>query len=214
MSSLVPPPPAFGQKLAASWPDPRFLAFLGQRRSTPIALIGAPGPDPSETAALLRLAARVPDHGKLFPWRFIVFAGEARDRFGAILAARRAVLNPEAGPEIIAAEHMRFLRAPLVIGVVSRRVAGTKIPEWEQELSAGAVCQTLLLAAQAMGYAGTWLTDWYAYDPDIARALGLATGDGINERIAGFIHLGTATDSPPERERPDMAKLVHHWPAA
>ncbi len=157
---------------------------------------------------MLRLAARVPDHGKLFPWRFLVFAGAARARFGEVLAARWLALVPDAPPEILAAERARFLRAPLVVGVVSRSVSGTKIPEWEQQLSAGAVCFNLLLAAQAMGYAGVWLTEWYAYDDGIAQALGLAAG----ERIAGFIHIGTARDAPPERERPDMGKLVHVWP--
>lgn len=213
MSTLFPPEPAFGQKLSPSWPDPRFLAFLAQRRSTPIALLGAPGPDAGETEALLRLAARVPDHGKLSPWRFIVFAGPARERVGELLETRFAALNVDAGPDLRAAERQRFLRAPLVIGVVSRRLAGTKIPQWEQELSAGAVCHTLLLAAQAMGYAGVWLTEWCAYDAAFAAALGLVSDERVDERIAGFIYLGTARDAPAERERPDMARLVQHWPA-
>src|ERR1700712_1602165 len=147
------------------------LRLLATRRSVaPVALSG-PGPDAQELDALLRIGARVPDHGKLTPWRFIVFQGAARERAGDI-----------------AAERKRMTMAPLIIGVVSRAGPHAKIPEWEQTLSAGAVCMNILVAAQAMGYAGAWLTNWFSYDRSVLSQFGVDDA----ERMAGFIHLGHA----------------------
>jgi nitroreductase len=198
MSRLMPPAaPDADAALTASTPSAQTLTLLALRRSTTARLMTGPGPDADQRDALLRLAARVPDHGKLFPWRFITFEGEARARFGDILEARLRDLEPAAPPERFELERNRFTRAPLVIAVISDVTENHKIPEWEQILSAGAVCQTLLIAANAMGFAAQWLTEWYAYDRIARAALGLASG----ERVAGFIYIGTASENPTERPR-------------
>ena len=182
------------------------IHLLETRRSVaPVALAG-PGPTPAELERLLRLAARVPDHGKLVPWRFIVFQGEARERAGDILAAAFAAREPGVEPSRIAAERRRMTMAPLIIGVVSRAAPHMKIPEWEQELSAGAVCMNLLIGARAMGYAGSWLTNWFSYRGVLAR-FGLAE----TERMAGFIHIGHAETSPEDRPRPPLDTIVTYF---
>jgi nitroreductase len=157
---------------------------------------------------MLRIASRVPDHKKLAPWRFIVLEGEARAKLGDVVAA--ACLAQEKVPpsEVrLATERGRLLRAPLVIAVVSRAVAHPGAPEWEQVLSAGAACFNLCLAANAMGYGTSWITEWIAYNPDVKKALGLAE----HERIAGFVYVGTARVRPEERERPDLSTIVTRW---
>jgi nitroreductase len=165
---------------------PDALDLLKTRRSIkPIELAGPP-PTAAEIDTLLTVASRVPDHGKLTPWRFIVFEGEARLAAGdAIVAAFRAKY-PQATAEQAEAERKRLARAPLVIAVVSRAAPHVKIPEWEQILSAGAAAMSLVIAAHAMGYGANWITEWYAYDRAVLSALGLAE----NERIAGFVHIG------------------------
>jgi len=198
MPRLTPPPaPDADAALPASAPSAETLALLARRRSTLARLMTGPGPDAEQRDALVRLAARVPDHGKLFPWRFILFEGEARARFGDILEARLRDLEPAAPPERFELERNRFTRAPLVIAVISDVTENHKIPEWEQILSAGAACQTLLIAASAMGFAAQWLTEWYAYDRIARAALGLSSG----ERVAGFLYIGTASEDPSERPR-------------
>lgn len=203
-----PEPPEFGEPLATARPSQEVLDFLARRRTTPVALLTEPGPSPAEVDALLRLAARVPDHGKLAPWRFLVFEGEARARAGVVLeaAARRSQTHlPEEG---LALEAERFLRAPVVIAVISRRVETKKaIPEWEMRMSAGAVCMQLLHAASAMGFAPQWLTDWCAYDEEVLAAFGL----GPDEKIAGYVYIGTAREDSAERVRPEMAGLIERW---
>jgi nitroreductase len=204
---LVPPPaPAFGAPLAGAQPSQAALDFLALRRSLPIALMTEPGPSPAQVDELLRLAARVPDHGKLSPWRFIVFEGEARARAGVMLEAeaRKSQKMPEEG---YALEAQRFMRAPVVIGVISSPKESPKIPEWEQRLSAAAVCLELLHAASAMGFAGAWLTEWCAYDAGVAAQLDL----GPNEKVAGFVYLGTAREPAPERVRPNVSELIKRW---
>lgn len=198
MTRLMPPAaPDADAALPASTPSAQTLTLLALRRSTTARLMTSPGPDAQQRDALLRLAARVPDHGKLFPWRFITFEDEARARFGDILEARLRDLEPEAPPERFELERNRFTRAPLVIAVISDVTENHKIPEWEQILSTGAVCQTLLIAASAMGFAAQWLTEWYGYDAVAREALGLSG----NERVAGFIYIGTASEDPTERPR-------------
>ncbi|MFN7055230.1 nitroreductase [Hyphomonas sp.] len=204
MNKLFPPAPPAGTPLLASRPDYGVRQFLALRKSANKQFLGAPGPSPDALDELLSIAARVPDHRKLTPWRFIVFEGAARaqagEAFAAILKAR--------GREAEAADAAGLLtRAPVVVAVVSSPRETGRTPAWEQELSAGAVCYNLLLAANACGWGGVWLTEWIAYDPDVADALGLAT----DERIAGFIYLGTAMASPQERIRADMAPLVRRW---
>jgi nitroreductase len=203
----LPTSPAESQPALAAQPSLETLALLARRRSTPIALLGAPGPSQAEIDALIRLAARVPDHGKLGPWRFLVIAGAARERAGALLAD--LVAAREAGADDIrqAGERARFTRAPVVVTVISTAAPHPKIPEWEQVMSAGAVAFQLLLAAHAMGYAGAWLTEWPAYDADARAALGLAP----HERIAGFVYLGAAKSEITERVRPDLAPRISHF---
>lgn len=183
---------------------PEMIAFLSRRRSTKIATMGAPGPDAAEIRTILTLAARVPDHGKLAPWRFIVIDGDARKQAGTAARAIYNEQNPDATPDRLEIEENRFCRAPLVIGVVSRPCPHEKIPEWEQILSSGAACLNLCLSANALGYASVWLSEWCAYDRAFAEKCGLEQ----HERFAGFIHIGTPAQPPTERERPDIDDLI------
>ncbi len=180
------------------------LSRLLQRRSVPPRWLGEPGPSGPEVETLLTVAARVPDHGKLVPWRFILIQGEARGRLGDILTAVFQADNPGAGPEQVAAERERFTQAPLVVAVVSRVVPHVKIPDWEQVLSAGAVCMNLLTGATALGYGASWLSGWAAFDRRVLDALGLKP----EERIAGFVHIGTAKETPTDRDRPSLDNIV------
>jgi nitroreductase len=183
---------------------PDALQLLKTRRSVkPMELI-APAPSEAEVDTLLGIASRVPDHGKLTPWRFIVFAGDARLAAGKIIADAFRATRADATPDQIEFEEKRLARAPLVIAVVSRAGSHVKIPEWEQELSAGASAMSLVLAAHAMGYAASWITEWYAYDRGVLDKLGLAA----NERIAGFVHIGTPAKPPEDRERPALSAIV------
>jgi nitroreductase len=163
-----------------------------------------PGPAAGELDCILQAAARVPDHGKLAPWRFIVFEGDARLQMGDILVQCVREDDPSVGEERLNMERKRFCRAPVVIGVVSRVREAIPIPEWEQTLSAGACCQTLVLAAHAMGYVANWITEWCAYHPRVRERIGLRCG----ERVAGFIYVGRPSIPLEERARPDIASLV------
>jgi nitroreductase len=188
---------------ALNRPAPDALDLLLSRRSGSAKAMLGPGPGAAELATILKAAARVPDHGKLFPWRFIVFEGDARARAGKLLV--EALCETEKlSDDRSAQEAARFLRAPVVVAVVSRTREGIPIPVWEQELSAGAVCQTMLMAAHALGYVANWLTEWYAYHPGVKERLGLKPG----ERIAGFIYIGKSAVDLEERVRPDMEKIV------
>ncbi len=180
------------------------LSRLQSRRSVPPRWLGEPGPSAQEIETLLTIAARVPDHGKLVPWRFVVIEGEARHRLGEVLAKAFQADNPGADAEKVTAERGRFAQTPLVIAVVSRVIPHVKIPDWEQVMSAGAACMNLLNAATALGYGASWLTGWAAFDRRVLDALGLAPG----ERIAGFIHIGTAQETPTDRDRPKLADIV------
>jgi nitroreductase len=188
---------------------PDALQLLKTRRSVKPMELGGPGPAPAELDTLLTVAARVPDHGKLAPWRFIVFEGDARMAAGEKIAAVFRQQRADATPEQIDFERKRLSRAPLVIAVVSRAGPHAKIPEWEQQLSAGAVAMNMVIAAHAMGYAASWITEWYAYDRGVLDALGLAA----NERIAGFVHIGRPAKPPEDRERPKLADIVTRFGA-
>lgn len=206
MSDLTPPAfPEPGEALAPANPSLDTLTLLARRRSTVAKNMAEPGPDAVQLETLLRIGARTPDHGKLFPWRFIVFEGEARARFGGLLESRLRELEPDGPEERYELERNRFLRAPVVIAVISDVAENHKIPEWEQVLSAGAVCQNLLIGASALGFAAQWLTEWYAYDQVVKTALGLAP----NERVAGFIYVGSAICDA--EERPRKAPRVSRW---
>lgn len=191
-------------------PPNSVLAALASRRSVPAAGLTEPGPSDEERAAMLTIAARVPDHGMLTPWRFILIEGEARAALGARLAQAYREANghmPEEKREKFAAIMGRLFPAPLAVVVVSRPMEGGSIPVIEQELSAGAVCLNLLNAAHALGYAGIWVTSWAATHPHAVRLLGVEAG----ERVAGILHIGTAKEPPSERPRPDVAALTTLW---
>ena len=183
-------------------PAPDAIDLLLTRRSGSAKAMKAPGPSKRQLEQILQAGARAPDHGKLFPWRFIVFEGKGRDRAGDILAGVMQAEGERA--KQIEEERGRFLRAPLVIGVISSARELHKIPVWEQELSAGAVCQNILIAATALGFVGNWLTEWYAFHPAVKQQLGLKPG----ERVAGFIYIGTAKDELEERPRPEIDTIV------
>ena len=202
----VNPPPEFGEPLLIA-PSPETLAFLSRRRSASAGGLEAPGPDAQQLETLLRLAARVPDHGKLFPWRFIVLEGSAKATF---VEGLYDIARARPDRETAATKLGKVAPAPLAVVVVSRVTPGHKIPEWEQELSAGAVCMNLLIAATAMGFGANWITDWYSYDPAAAALLGL----GTSERVAGVIMVGSAPAAPLERARPDLTALVQRWAPA
>ena len=199
--SELPPAPAFGE-VAPQAPTPAVLAFLAGRRSASALTLGAPGPTPGDLEVLIRLAARVPDHGKLSPWRFIILEGADKTAFADALDA----LARARGDERAAGKLGKLRTPPACIAVISSPKAGD-IPEWEQVLSAGAVCTTLLYAATAMGFGANWITDWYAYDPEACARLGLSGA----EKVAGFILIGDQADPPRERERPDPGALSRRW---
>ena len=184
---------------------PTALDLLLSRRSGSAKAMTGPGPSKKQLADILLAGARVPDHGKLFPWRFILFEGEGRERFADILV--NALTQEGAAPGLIDEWRARITGAPVVIGVVSSARELIKIPVWEQELSAGAVCQNILMAAHALGFVANWLTEWYAYHPVVKQKIGLKSG----ERMAGFIYIGTAKDELQERPRPDMSRIVTHF---
>ncbi len=183
--------------------------MLSRRRSSPADMLGGPGPDDPTLRSILTIAARAPDHRRVTPFRFIVFEDAARERFGKALADVFSANNPDEPEERVAKERARFLRAPVVIAVISAVDPEHRTPEWEQILTAGAVCQNMLLGASAHGFAAQWITEWYAYDETVLAALGL-TGQ---EKVAGYVYIGTATEEPKERARPDLNKIVSQFPA-
>ena len=201
----APPPPEFGEPLPVR-PSPETLALLARRRSASATTLGPPGPDPAQLELLLRIATRVPDHGKLAPWRFILLGGEDKAAFVARLGAI-AQSRPDA--EKAAAALAKASAPPLAIAVISKPAPSPKIPEWGQVLSVGAVNMNLLLAAQAMGFGANWITDWYSEDPQALALLGLEAG----ERVAGFVYIGAPAIDPQERVRPDLRELVSVWRA-
>ena len=183
------------------------LAALDARRSVPSRLLGAPGPTPEQLLRMLASAVRVPDHGKLAPWRFLRIEGDTRLRLGEALAERARAIDPAAPDAAVEKDRQRFSFAPTIVAVIAHPTPGHKVPEIEQLLSGGAVCFALLQAAQALGFGGQWLTGWAAYDAHVHSLLGLAAG----ERILGFIHIGTAREPAAERERPDPDALLTEW---
>ena len=203
MSSTLPPAPEFGTALPQA-ATPEVLRFLSLRRSTSALTLREPAPSPDELRDLLRVAARAPDHGKLSPWRFVILQGKAKAAF----AARLEALAGSRGDAGSTAKLGKLKVPPLAVVVVSSPKAA-QIPEWEQVLSAGAVCTLLVEAALAMGYGANWITDWYSYDQEAQQILGL-TGA---ERVAGFVLMGTPAEPPLERERPDLEGLISAWKA-
>jgi nitroreductase len=185
-------------------PVPDALDLLKTRRSVKPREMSGPGPSPTELETILTIGARVPDHGKLAPWRFIVFEGDARVRAGEVIANVFARKNPNATPAEIDVEKRRLTDAPLVIGIVSFTKPHPKVPPWEQELSAGASAMNMVTAATALGYGACWLTGWFAFDRDVLDGLGLKA----DEKLAGFIHIGRPTKASEDRPRPALADIV------
>ncbi|MEO1658557.1 MAG: nitroreductase [Pseudomonadota bacterium] len=205
----LPPSPLFGDELEKPHLRLETLRYLAARRSLTAAQMTDPGPSPEEVEALLAMAARVPDHRRVHPFRFIVFEGDDRAAFGEVLAAATLENDPAATDDCLRLERERFLRAPLVVAVVSNVNIEHKTPEWEQILTTGAVCQNLLIAAGAAGYAAQWLTEWYTYDERVLMAMGLSA----TERVAGFLYIGTPADAPKERARVPAPELTSRWTA-
>jgi nitroreductase len=198
-TSPVPPAPEFGAPCPVRL-SRETLTLLAHRRSASAQALAAPGPTTAELSDLLRLAARVPDHGKMNPWRFIILEGEAK---ATLVERLRALAARQPNPVKAEAALAKMSAPPLGVVVVSSPREGGK-PVWEQQMSAGAVCMTLLVAAEAMGFGANWITDWYSYDADGRAALDVQDG----EQVAGVIYLGTPTEAPLERVRPDVAALT------
>ncbi len=184
--------------------DMKLIDYLAVRRSIPAFQMSEPGPTTAELEQILTLAVRVPDHGKIAPWRFIVYRGAERVRIGEELLAMALQKKPDLSEEMVNVERTRFTRAPVVIAVVSTAAPHVKIPEWEQVMSAGAVCLNLLMAANAVGFVSNWLTEWFAYDERAHPLLGIRPG----EKVAGFIHIGSTTFPATERPRPALSDVV------
>ena len=183
------------------------LTALLTRRSVSVKELTTPAPSASQLEEILRVATRVPDHGKLTPWRIIILRGKGALKLGDLAADRFAKNYPDDAKEkYLMAERERFARAPLCLAVLSTPVEGSK-PVWEQELSAGAVCMNILHAAHALGFGAKWLTEWVAYDAQILKALGGKDED----KIAGFIYIGTKKSEPDDRPRPSLKDVVSEY---
>jgi nitroreductase len=185
------------------------LDFLKTRKSASAKSMAGPGPDAGQLADILSIAVRVPDHGKLSPWRFVVFDDDARIRVGELFAKRYSALHPDFPAESLEFQKKLFSRAPVVVAVVSTAAEHVKIPIWEQLMSSAAVCFNMVLAAQAHGYDAQWQSDWVAYDEGAKAAMGITS----HEKVAGLIYIGTSTVALEDRPRPHVQALTTHWGA-
>ena len=185
----------------------QLVDYLKTRRSVTLPFLGEPGPSAAELNEMLEMAVRVPDHGKLAPWRLVVYRGAARNAVGEKLAAIFKANHPGADEAILDNERKQFLPAPVTVGVLSAAKPHPKIPEFEQLLSAGNVAFNLVHAANALGFGAHWVTRWFAYDPAAAEALGAMPG----EKFVGFVHIGTAETKLEERDRPALEDVVSYW---
>jgi nitroreductase len=183
------------------------LAALNQRISTPALQLGEPGPNAEQLDRLLSAAVRVPDHGKMVPWRLLLVRGDERAKLGEALAKLHAEIDPNVAPAKLEKDRARLAASPLMIVVVAIVDENNKVPAQEQILSAGCVAYNLLIGAQALGLSGQWLTGWAAYEPKALALYGLKD----NERIVGFIHIGTPRERAPERSRPLLGDVVSEW---
>jgi nitroreductase len=205
----LPAPPQLNDPLPAPVADKALLDMLALRRSVKVAHLAEPGPDADTLTAILQIGARVPDHGKLGPWRFIILAGSDRRAFGELISDLLRQRSPNIDATHLEMEAGRFARTPVVVAVISTAGPHGKIPEWEQILSAGAVCHNVMLAARGFGFGSVWLSEWTAYDAEALALLGIKPA----EKLAGFIYMGTATEAPIERPRPDALTRISHWSA-
>lgn len=185
------------------------LAFLKHRKSASAKAMTGPGPSAGQMAEILEIAVRVPDHGKLAPWRFILFEGEARAQVGEKFAEVWALANPTHGADSLIFQRGLFVRAPLVLAVISTATGHGKIPVWEQQMSAAAVCYNVVLAATALGFGVQWQSDWVAYDAGAKAAMGVKS----EEHVAGLIYIGQSTVPLEDRPRPDSKSLLTIWGA-
>ena len=183
--------------------------FLATRRSGKPRDMVAPGPSDNQMKAILGAAQRVPDHGKLAPWRFIVVAADQRDALSDLLTSAYRTEKPEAGRLELDAMVQFAHQAPALIVILSTPVANSKIPLWEQQLTVGAACMQLLNAVHAQGFVGGWLTGWPCYNADVKAGFGGRDKDAL----AGFIFIGSPTRELEERPRPEFDAVVSHWNA-
>ena len=194
-----------GDPVPGVTPSDEMRLRLATRRSAPAQALTEPGPSPAEIEEILTLGARSPDHGKLFPWRFVVLGPKARVDLAEALKPLAAI---QLQPDKALAALRKLTAAPVTLLVISAPVPSQTVPAWEQQLSAGAVCMNLEHAANALGYSASWITDWYSYDPQAQEVLDVAGG----EQVAGFIHIGTLAEPPLERPRPELADKVTYRP--
>lgn len=187
--------------------DTHLLEILRTRRSVPVSALKQPGPDEETLREIIEIGLRVPDHGRLEPWRISVMRGDVRITAGKAIAALAQEKQGPLDDQSLEKELTRFSRAPIVLMVICKPVEHPRIPEWEQFLSAGNVCFNLLYAARAFGFGACWVTNWFSDDRDAMRLLGL----GDDERIAGFVHIGSCENEVPERPRPDVASKVSEF---
>lgn len=187
---------------------PDSIELLSTRRSVPIPMLAEPAPSGETLDSILKIATRVPDHGKLHPWRFVMYrqkaAAEAGEKLAELLERREGEPLPDKRRRI---EVTRLSRSPLVIGVISTAKEHVKIPIWEQELTAGAAAMNLINAAHAHGFAANWVTEWIAYDDEAKAILGIEP----HEKVVGFIHIGTPQEAPSDRPRPELATVVTEY---
>ncbi|ADH88975.1 nitroreductase [Ancylobacter novellus DSM 506] len=203
-----PPPPDLDDAAPLDIaPADEMLARLETRRSAPLRGLVEPGPTPQELERMLRLAARVPDHGRLVPWRFVVIQGEARRTLGEKLDALYARQNPGLPAAKADMWTLYMLRAPVTVVLVSRPDPAAKVPEWNQVLSAGAAGMGLTVAASALGFATQWLLKWPGRDAEATALLGLSR----SEKVAGFIHIGRPVRHAEDRPRPALDEVVTYW---
>jgi len=207
MTAYFPSAPSLGTPMLSTRPSPEARQLIALRRSVSKRSLTEPGPNATALDELLTVATRVPDHRRLAPWRFLVFEGEARAAFNQRAVEIQKQEDPNASETMLADTAGYFTRAPVVVAVISSPDRHHKTPVWEQELSCGALCQNLLLAANASGWAGCWLSEWIAFSPGINALLGLTE----DERVAGYIYLGTAKEMPQERMRPDTEAKITRW---
>jgi nitroreductase len=184
--------------------DVKLIDYLRERHSTPVAQIKGPGPEEAELEEILTSAVRVPDHGKIAPWRLVVYRGDVRKTLGEKFLKLALEQNSDMTDAAKEAELVRFTRAPIVVGVISTAAPHAKIPEWEQILSAGAVCLNMLMACEARGYVANWRTEWVSYDASALSVLGVKEG----EKVAGFIHIGSSDFPTPDRPRPQLSDIL------
>ena len=195
--------PQLGDPLAPSYENPAMIEALRLRRSTAADFLQEPGPDDVQLQTILEIATRAPDHRRVVPFRFIVFAGDARARAGDVFS-KIAIQKQGADENQQNIERGRFMRAPVIVGVVACLDEGHRTPVWEQTLTVGAVCQNMLIAAGVHGFAAQWLTEWVCFDKDVDAAFGLSD----TEKLAGLMYIGSAREEPKERPRPDAQSLT------